>query len=399
MTEKLYYKDAYQFEFTAEVLSCTPQNNRFCVVLNRSCFYPGGGGQPHDLGWLNDLPVIAVRKTDDNIFHYTEQPLARGPVRGKIDSERRLDYTQQHTGQHILSQALVRVGNYQTVSVHFGADYTTVEIDKAGVSDEALGKAEALGNEIIRQNLPVKIHWVSPAEVQKFAVRKLPPKVKKARIVEIDNFDYSMCGGTHVRRTGEVGLIKIVGQEKIRGNLRLVVKIGKRAFSDYDSKTKLVESLVKNLSCGQNDILQRVTDLQNQIRENRKDMSDLWRRLMSFESRAAVEAATETGGVKFIQKTFNCANNMAVKIFTEQVLSQSCCLLTVFNMNGESFSWTIAQSVGDKINLQNFVNPLLPIIGAKGGGTQQKMQGGGQKRNGIPGFLAQLKKKFEEELH
>ena len=223
MTEALYYKNAYQFQFQAKVIKRVEIKDKGGVVLDQTCFYPEGGGQPADRGNLNGIRVSDVRKIDGEIIHFMDQPLPSDQVEGIVNQEWRLEYMQQHTGQHILSQALLKVGKCQTVSVHFGDSYTAIETNKEKISDQILNDVEKLANEIINENVPVNLLWVDPAEVDRYHIRRPPPDVSKVRIVQIENFDAAACGGLHISRTGEVGLVKVIGKEKIRGHTRVHV--------------------------------------------------------------------------------------------------------------------------------------------------------------------------------
>ncbi len=399
MTEKLYYRDAYKFEFDARVLECFQHSSHFGVILDRTYFYPEGGGQPADQGWLDDVPVIDVQVDGNNrIIHFTEKPLQIGPVHGKVNSDRRLDFMQQHTGQHILSQSLLRVGNYQTVSVHFGQNYTAVEIDQPRISEVDILDVEKLSNQIIQKNIPVKIYWVSPEEVSKFNIRKPPPNVDKIRIVEIQDFDYSTCGGIHVRHTGEVGLIKVVNTEKIRGRVRLHAKIGQRAFDDYHQKNVLMKELMRFLTCGEQDILSRIYDLQKQIKEKQKQVEYWQKQWVVTQAENALKSAEEINHVKIILKVFENLDNKMLKSFADHITKQSSSFVAAINQTQNGIYWIIAHSLSNGFDLKTIVTPLMDLIDAKGGGSSSLMQGGGKNLEGISRFLCELKQKVEQEL-
>lgn len=308
MTDLLYYKNVYQVEFKAKILSIDQVKDKYVIVLDATCFYPEGGGQPADAGWLNDVRVVDVQSQNGEVIHYTEDPIKGETVRGKIDWEKRFDFMQQHTGQHLLSQSLVRVGKYRTVSVHLGDSYTSVEIDAAQIPDEEIYTVEKIANEAIGKNLPIETHWVDPAEVHRYHLRKPPPKVEKVRVVQIEGFDSSSCGGTHVSRTGEVGIIKIIGQEKIRGHVRLLAKIGQRAIQDYDRKIKLIQELNRMLSCGEEDIPARVNNLEDEVRNLSRELAKAQAELMGTAAEKAARNARHIAGIEFISSIFKDLN-------------------------------------------------------------------------------------------
>jgi alanyl-tRNA synthetase len=398
VTEKLYYKNPYQFEFDASVISSFKDKQGVGVVLDRTCFYPEGGGQPSDTGWLNQTPVLDVRLKDGKIVHYVDGEVSSTEVHGKIDAVRRLDFMQQHTGQHILSQSLLQACRFNTVSVHFGEDITTIEMQTPAVTKQELEKVEELANSIIMRNLPVKVHWVSPEEVPKFNVRRPPPDVNEIRLVEIEGFDVTACGGTHLARTGEVGLIKIVGLEKIRGRVRLLVKIGKRVLAEYGKKNELVQELVQTLTCGQEDIIPRIRTMQMQLKEFQREISGMESRLMANEAQAALSSATEVNGKKIVKKIFRDADYNKVKAFTDEIISEPNRVVVGMNVNGEQLRWIIAHSLAAELDMRQLIEPLLHIIEGKGGGRPNMLQGGGKNPGGVEKFLEKLDHDLQQEL-
>jgi alanyl-tRNA synthetase len=215
VSEKLYYRDPYLFEFDAVVARCEPSeggpDGLFDVLLDRTCFYPGGGGQPSDRGTLGGAKVVDVAYRGEEIAHVVDAALPPGgAVRGAVDAGRRLDFMAQHTGQHILSQALLAVGGLETVSVHFGDEITTIELKAAAVEERTLRIAEERANAVVKENRPVIVHEVDAADVSRFPLRRTPPDVGKLRVVEVSGFDWAACGGVHVAAAGEVLLVKIL---------------------------------------------------------------------------------------------------------------------------------------------------------------------------------------------
>ena len=221
VTEKLYYSDPSLLEFDARAVDVAVREGRCEVILDRTCFYPGGGGQPCDQGTLGGARVRDVAYRGENIVHVVEPSL--GPetltamVHGSVDAQRRRDFMAQHTGQHIFSQALLKAGGLPTVSVHFGEEDTTIEVQADAVDESTLRAAEDLANAVIKENRRVILHEIDPSEAAKFPLRRTPPEAGRLRIVEVDSYDWAACGGVHVASTGEVFLARAVGEERIRG--------------------------------------------------------------------------------------------------------------------------------------------------------------------------------------
>ena len=202
MTQRLYYADSYLREFDAAVIDAHPRDAHVGVVLDRTAFYPTSGGQPHDAGTLNNLAVIDVLEDEeDRIVHVVSERL-QGTVTGTVDWSRRFDHMQQHTGQHILSQACVRALGAQTRAVHLGGEVSTLDLDRPELSLEAVASAEDLANQTVFEDRPVLVREVEEADLVSLQLRRPPKKHGRIRVVEVEDFDRSACGGTHVRRTG-----------------------------------------------------------------------------------------------------------------------------------------------------------------------------------------------------
>jgi alanyl-tRNA synthetase len=249
-TRRLYFEDAYLAEFDAEVMERTERDGRPAVVLDRTAFYPESGGQPWDTGKLGGAAVLEVLDLDGVILHVLDKAIEAGPVPGRVDWPGRFDRMQQHTGQHILSQAFWEVLKGETRSFHLGPEVSTLEIGLGAVAEAELDKVEDRANTVVWEDREVKTYFVPEERIDEVPLRRPPKKQGLLRVVEVDGFDYSACGGTHVRRTGEIGGIKIVGAEKIRGNLRFDFLCGGRALRDYREKDRSARKLAGTFSCG-----------------------------------------------------------------------------------------------------------------------------------------------------
>jgi alanyl-tRNA synthetase len=234
MTERLYYADAYLTTFSARVLE--RGDDATLVYLDRTAFYPTSGGQPHDTGRLGSARVVDVIDEGDRIAHRLDAPIEGGPVDGTIDWPRRFDHMQQHTGQHLLSAVLAELTGFATVSVHFGRELSTLDLDSSSLSPEQVVEAERRANRIVTENRPVEVGFENAASAE--GLRKASDREGTLRIVTIRDLDRSACGGTHVRATGEIGPILIRGQERVRKAVRLEFLCGERAVrrarADYD---------------------------------------------------------------------------------------------------------------------------------------------------------------------
>jgi len=392
VTRKLYYEDPEKLEFEAVVVRVVLlPDGRHGVVLDRTCFYPGGGGQPADRGTLAGVAVNDVREEPEGeIVHVLEKPVAAGPVTAAVDTARRRDFMTQHTGQHIFSQALVRAGELETVSVHFGDDDTTIELKVESVEDRVLRAAEEIANGVIRENRRVILHEIDRSEVSRFPLRRTPPEEGRLRIVEVESFDWAACGGVHVRCAGEVSLIKAVSQERIRGRVRVHVLIGGRAFQDYGRKIALSQSLSRALTCGEDSILSRVQDLQAAQQEAAREIRRLTTERAAADADAAVLAGRRVGDALLVRRAFQEAGQDYLKAFVERVTAAPGRICIATDRGASAFQWIVAHSLGGALELSGVVSPRVSEAGARGGGRGSRMQGVGSRLDGMEKFAQDI---------
>jgi alanyl-tRNA synthetase len=399
MTEKLYYGDPSILEFDAHATEVAVRDGRCEVVLDRTCFYPGGGGQPCDRGTLGGARVIEVGYRDDEIVHVVETPIPPGAVHGSVDAGRRRDFMEQHTGQHIFSQALLTAGGLETVSVHFGDEDTTIELKADGVAESTLRAAEELANTIIKENRRVLLHEIDPSEVSRFPLRRTPPDVGRLRIVEVEGFDWAACGGVHVASTGSVFLAKAVGQEKIRGRVRVHVMTGRRALEDYGRKVSLVQGLSRALTCGESALPGRVEELLKNEREGARELRRLKVAQAVSDADESAAAARDIAGVRFVRRVFDAAGGDYLKAFVERVVAVPGRVVIAIDKGGEAFQWIVAHSLGPRADLPGLLSPaVMETAGAKGGGRGARMQGVGARSDAVSAFADAIEAAVSREV-
>jgi len=388
VTEKLYYRDPSLLEFDASIREYTANGSVHEVVLDRTCFFPGGGGQPADMGNLGNAHVVEVKDRHDEIVHVVDAPpgAVGNRVRGIVDAARRYDFMAQHTGQHILSQALLTAGNLPTVSVHFGDETATIELEATSVEDTVLRAAEELANSIVGENRQVRIHEVDPKEAGRFPLRRTPPEVGRLRIVEVDSYDWAACSGLHVAATGRIGLIKIVAQEKIRGRTRLHVLIGGRAMEDYRRKVSTVQTLMRLLTCAETDIPARVEELARNARESERELGKVKVERAATDADAAVQQARNVGNVLLTARVFDGQGPAYLKAFAERIVAVPGRAVIAIDRSPQAFQWIVAHSIGDGIQLPGIISPLLGSLNARGGGRGAWMQGAGHSAGNAEAF-------------
>ncbi len=230
MTKRLHYYDSFLYEFEGKVVDSVPaEGGRSAIILDQTAFYPTSGGQVFDTGMIRTdkgekLRVSEVADREDgSILHFVEGSARKGSrVRGRVDVERRRDHMQQHSGQHVLSAAFVRLFNMPTLSFHMGTDSCSIDLDTQALSAAQVEAAESLANDVVMEDRPVDIRFVTQEQARQLGVRKLPAIEKdELRLIDIHDFDLTACGGTHVSGTGQIGSILLRKTEKVRQGCRV----------------------------------------------------------------------------------------------------------------------------------------------------------------------------------
>jgi alanyl-tRNA synthetase len=388
VTERLYYEDAYTLHFKANVVERTEYKKKPAIVLDRTYFYPEGGGQQPDNGLLNGIRVIDVqtREADRAVLHILEQPFTDAThVEAQIDADRRRDYMQHHSGQHILSQALSRAAHAETVSVHMSADSMTIDVNRPAISPEEWIAVEDLANQIVQQNLRVRCWYPSSEELATLPIRKMPDVVGKVRIVDMGGFDVTACGGTHVSHTGEIGLIKVVKYERRGDTTRLEFRCGMRAMNDYRSKNEIINRLVGDLSVGYRDIVESVKRLQSESKALRSELKLAKDQLTDAQAQTLLATAQSKGTLRIVARAFEGRDPNDVRLLAQKITTQPD-TIALFGVAGEKaqFIFGRAQNVG--IDVVPLLKQALALIKSeRGGGKPDFAQGGG-----VPASLAEV---------
>lgn len=371
-TKRLYYENSHLLEFSADVLECNPNKDNWSVILDKTAFYPTGGGQPFDTGTLGSAQVVDCIDSEQHIIHVTNKPLS-GTVTGNINYSRRLDHLQQHTGQHILSQAFIQIANAETHSFHLGAESSTIDIDINELSPEIISKTEDLANKIIFQNHPVKIHLTN--EKDKFPLRKDTERNNLLRIIEIEDFDFSPCGGTHAHNTGEVGLIVIRSIERIKKLWRVEFLCGNRALLDYRAAHKIATETAKLFSAARDKSPELVIKMQQELKDLQKHNRELLSQVLNIEAfelyNNTVPNINNTKVVTLISKH----NIDELKILAQSLIEKPS-VIALLASTLESPKLIFARSEDIKIDSGKLLGQFCKDLGGRGGGRPQMAQGG-----------------------
>jgi alanyl-tRNA synthetase len=384
MTERLYYSDAYHTTFDATVVEYLTLNDTPAVVLGRTAFYPTGGGQPHDTGALNRIAVVDVveREADQAVIHVLPSARAGNPLRpgdqvqGEINWTRRFDHMQQHTGQHLLSQAFVQTAEADTVGFHLSDDYSTIDLNRAPLKEDDVARTETLANQILFEDRPVLARFLEPDEVAALPLRKMPPPKEMIRVVQIEGFDWSACGGTHVKRTGEIGIVKVVRSERRGSETRITFLCGHRALAHYHMLNALTRDLALDLSVGIEELPEVIDRLQTEARTVRKERDRLRELLLDYEAAALTTGAQLVGPVSLVRKVFEAREMEEVRRLATRIANQPGHVV-LLGVKGKKAQLIFARSADLSYDMRPLLRGACGLVGGGGGGGPELTQGGG----------------------
>jgi alanyl-tRNA synthetase len=402
MTKRLYYDspELQEFESVVEgVLAPSAEQPRPGVILRETAFYPTSGGQVHDTGWLTLDSSDRVRVTevaeqeDGRIVHYLEAPVraAGGAVvRGVIDFDRRRDHMQQHSGQHVLSAAFVELYQIPTVSFHMGEDYCSIDLPTPALNAEQAARAEKRANQIVFENRPVVIRYVSRAEAEKLGLRKLPPAERdQLRLIEVSGFDLSACGGTHVAATGQIGAILLRKTERVRQGTRVEFVCGDRAVCTARRDYAALSESAALFSA-------QLWDVANQIRKSfddlkllRKQKDDALEQLAEATAIAALKEQPETNGRRVVVRSFSDRDINFAKLFAQKAVRTGMPAVALAASTTDPPSLVFAQSAGGTGDMGALLKQVLTSAGGRGGGSRDFAQGGVPAGSNVEQLLKQ----------
>ncbi len=378
---RLYYNDAYTLEFSARVTERLTVDGHPALILDQTYFYPSSGGQPNDLGAIDGVPVIDViaRQEDGEVVHVLDGVVDGETVTGVIDRARRVDHMQHHTGQHILSQAFVQVAAASTVGFHLSVESVTIDLDRVNLSDETVAAVEDLANEVVLADRPVTARIVQPDDAEGVRIRKLPEHLLTGglRIIDVDGFDVTACGGTHVARTGEIGLIKVVRLEKRGDKTRVEFRCGGRALRDYREKNAIVNQLTADFTCALPEIIGATARLREDVKAAQRALKSATGTLLDYEAARLSAEAPEQNGMRIVKLNFPDRDFGDLRGLASRI-TQEPGRVALLSVSGEKAQMVFARSADLSADMNVLLKRVLPLLnGGRGGGQGQMAQGGG----------------------
>ncbi len=392
-TQRLYYDDPYLTDFDARVVERGTRSEHPAVALDRSAFYPEGGGQPGDRGTLDGVRVLDTQDEHGLVWHLLDGPLAADVVRGTIDWSRRFDFMQQHHGQHLLSAAFEQLFDARTVSVHLGEEFCTVDLAHRGLSPDHLDEAEELTNRAIWDNLPINARFVDAAELMTLALRKPPGAFERIRIVSAGDFDHSPCGGTHPRRTGEVGSVVLRRWERHGETLRVEFICGKRAIRDYRWKNSLLNGLAASLSIGAVELPARIERLREAEEQSRKALAAAEERLLGYEAQELLASAEQVDGAPLVARTYGQRELESVRRLARLIAERGG--IALLGVQGTKAQLVFARAEGLRYDMGALLREAAAIVGGRGGGRPEAAQGGGPDAGRIEEAIEQARQMIQ----
>jgi len=366
LTEKLYDIDSHLKEFTATVIDSYQKADGYVTVLDRTAFFPEGGGQASDIGYINGAKVYDVRIQDGIIYHYTSKPFKKGEtVLGKLDFERRFDFMQQHSAEHIVSGIAHKYYACENVGFHLGEDIVTLDFDKSLTREDIL-RIEALSNEAVFKNVGIKAYYPDSEALKAIEYRSKKEIEGAVRIVEIEGVDSCACCAPHVNFSGEIGLIKLLGFEKLRGGVRIELKAGRRALADYNEKYLNVSKISSALCVKQNETADAVERLQKQLSDMKFELTGVKKQILLSKVESFVSE-------RYVTALFEEALEIKdLQYLADALYKKAGGVRAVFSPISDGFSFAIC---GDEAKLSEFFKAFKKSFSVRGGGRGTMVQG------------------------
>jgi alanyl-tRNA synthetase len=393
MTEKLYEKDPYRRNFKADLKNIEKKDGQYHVELSQTYFYPEGGGQPSDKGEIDGIKVDYVYKNENKVFHVLDnKPKGETDLNCKIDWERRYDFMQQHTGQHLLSAVFKTEHDLNTVGFTLSEESLRIDLDKK-INDKEIKAVEEKVNEYIYENIKVETLYPDNKTINEFDLRKEPTVDENIRVIKIGELDFSPCGGTHLKSTGELGIIKITNIDNYKGGLRIDFVCGKRALKDYDFKNKLITELRDITSVPDENIVKEVKRLKKELKNDEDKITELNKELLKYQADELIKQAESVNEINLVYKVFSEITYDNVQWLSD-IITKKENNICIFGQHDESTARLLLSKSDNikELDMNEIINNPLEIIGGRGGGNPQKAQGGGSKVNKIEEAINQALK-------
>lgn len=387
--EKLYYIDQYIKEFTAEIEEIIEKDNKFHIVLDKTAFFPGGGGQPCDLGTIDENEVLEVYEEEGTVYHIvSKKPIKIHKVKCKIDWKRRFDYMQQHLAQHTLSGCFFKLFNHNTAGIHLGKDISTIDI-VGELTEEQIREAEVYANDMIGEGLKVEFLFPEKRELKKMGLRRdLPKTNEKIRVVKIENLDINACCGIHPGNIIELQCIKLKRIEKHKGNTRIEFLAGRRAINDYFVKDDFSKKICNFLSCNENEAVNSIKNLNDEVKNLINKNKSLSVEISEYKGKELIDNAEKINNISIIKEIYEDEDVKYVSKLSSKLTEKDNVISLMAVKNNERANLIFAASKNIKnIDMNILLKDAITLIDGRGGGSKFLAQGGGKNNNNLDSVL------------
>jgi alanyl-tRNA synthetase len=403
-TERLYYRDPQLLEFDARVVDVSESDDgAIAVMLDRTAFYPTGGGQPNDTGTLGDARVVdCIDAEEAGVLHVIQGPVPQvgDTVHGKIDSLRRLDHMQQHTGQHILSAAFVKLFDAPTHSFRVMDHECEIDVALADPTNEKIEMAVDLANQTIWQNLPIEIREVTAAEAAQLPLRKEPAREGELRLIQISDFDLTPCGGTHANATGRVGVISVRGWERAKGLTRIQFMAGLRVVNDYRKVNRTAAETAALFSAGRDDspaLVARLIDENKKLARRVRELDALACRVEAEDILSSSRSKSgATSDPLIVTRIFDDRDADSLKHLALALIARGNVITLLASRDGDTARLVFARSAEASGDMNALMRKACEAIEGRGGGKSDLAQGGGKNVHAINEALAAAEKSLPQ---
>lgn len=391
MTKKMFLDNSYGKEFIAQVKDVIKLKENYGIILDKTYFYPESGGQPSDLGTIDGIEVIDVYYYKDSIIHLVKEKIEEKEVLCKLDYYRRFNFMQQHLGQHILSRCLELECDANTVGFHMGDGYVTIDVDKK-IDSEKIYEVETNANQIIYDNLEVYTLYPTKEELKKMTLRKEPSVTENIRVIEIDGFDYSPCGGTHLKTTSEVGMIKIIRIKKHKSGIRITFLCGRWALSDYRWKNQDICEISDLFAISESEVKDRVVLLNTEVVKSKKTINLLKTEKLEYEINNLRDKFILHNGKKIISKIIDNKSINELRYIANVVTSEKDYIVCLISSENNKVNLVISKSKNVKTEINQLFFKYITLLNGHGGGSDFLLQGSGNKGEEINNILTNFLK-------
>lgn len=385
MTEKLYYKNPYIKEWDASVKEVVQEEGKFYVILDKTAFFPGGGGQPEDSGFIDGLEVKNIFEREKEIIHVLEKKPDKKEVKCKLDFSKRFYYMQQHAGEHLLSAVLYDSYSTENSGFHMGDEYVTIDNSIKNLTDDFINQIENKVNYYIYKDIPIVDYFVDYSKIHDLNLRKTCNVEKDIRIVEIQGIDCIACCGTHVKTTGQIGVLKIIKTEKYKGMTRIYFKCGQKAFEDYQAKHKIITNLNKTYESTDKEVLDKAINESLQVKKLSKEVRELKQKLMEFRAEDIVKEVNKS----ILFMNFKEESFEEVQMVNRFIMEKSNSINILVSDKDKKI--ILSHDGTFELNCGKLFKENISKFQGKGGGGDKQCQGGFAKEEDLNNFSQFLK--------